>query len=88
MFSLTQRSMPEANLPKSAWHACVRPNAVSETLQVGRLPGVAIKGRFDCASYFGTNIDAVAPNLGTSDCAFIIRAPHEGGPFQHPEALS
>jgi hypothetical protein len=84
MFSLTQRSMPEAKLPKAAWHACVRPNAVLEGLQAGRLPGVALKGGPGCQSHRRTNSGAVASSLGTSDCAVIIRAER---PYQLPEAL-
>ena len=80
MLSLTRRSIPEAELPKAVWHSCVRPNAVLEGLQAGRLP------------YRGTNIDAVAFSLETTDCAGIFLA---GPPFQDqgqdraqdPEAL-
>jgi hypothetical protein len=84
MFSVTQRSMPEAKLPKAAWHACVRPNAVLETLQAGRLPGVVLQGGPGCPWDRRTNIGAVASSLGTSDCAALIRAER---PYQLPEVL-
>jgi hypothetical protein len=91
MLSLTRRSIPEANLPKAAWHSCVRPNVAREGLQAGRLPVGGLETGLCHESYRRTNIVTVATSLGTTDCAGIVLAPAGQAPadrpFQDPEAL-